>query len=104
MIQSSNDRLAAGADGTGHEATKNRGAGARRGLPLFHATQGPRAWCHWLGTYTDGSVEAMVQGGADAIAAIIALARRGPPSAHVTDVKISDADGRFEEFDLRPTE
>jgi len=58
----------------------------------------------WVRNRTDGSVEAMVQGGADAIAAIIALARRGPPSAHVTDVKISDADGRFEEFDLRPTE
>ena len=58
----------------------------------------------WVRNRADGSVEAVVQGGTDTIAAIIALARRGPPSARVTDVRISDTDGRFEEFDLRPTE
>ena len=58
----------------------------------------------WVRNRADGSVEAVVQGSTDTIAAIIALARRGPPSARVTDVRISDTDGRFEEFDLRPTE
>ena len=58
----------------------------------------------WVRNRADGSVEAVVQGSTDTIAAIIALARRGPPSARVTDVRISDTEGRFEEFDLRPTE
>jgi acylphosphatase len=58
----------------------------------------------WVRNRADGSVEAVVQGRAEAVAAIIALARRGPPSAHVTDIRISDADGQFAAFDLLPTE
>lgn len=58
----------------------------------------------WVRNRMDGSVEAVVQGSAEAVAAIIERARRGPPSAHVTDIKISDADGRFGAFDLLPTE
>jgi acylphosphatase len=58
----------------------------------------------WVRNRTDGSVEAMVQGGAEAVNAIIAVARRGPPSATVTGVRITDADGQFAAFDLLPTE
>jgi len=58
----------------------------------------------WVRNRSDGSVEAVVQGSDDAVNQIIALARQGPRSAHVTDVKVSDADGQFPEFDLRPTE
>jgi len=58
----------------------------------------------WVRNRADGSVEAVVQGGAEAVNAIIAVARRGPPSAHVTNIRISDADGRFAGFELLPTE
>lgn len=58
----------------------------------------------WVRNRTDGSVEAMVQGGADAIAAIIDQAKQGPRSAQVTSVKVADAEGQFTAFDLLPTE
>lgn len=58
----------------------------------------------WVRNRSDGSVEAIVQGSDDAVNQIIALARQGPRSARVTEVSVSDADGHFPEFDLRPTE
>jgi acylphosphatase len=58
----------------------------------------------WVRNRTDGSVEALVQGSAEAVEAIIVVARRGPPSAKVTGVRIADADGQFSAFDLLPTE
>jgi acylphosphatase len=58
----------------------------------------------WVRNRTDGSVEAMVQGSAEAVEAIIVVARRGPPSAKVTGVRIADASGHFAAFDLLPTE
>ena len=58
----------------------------------------------WVRNRVDGSVEAVVQGSADAVNQLIAMATQGPSSAHVTDVRVSDADGQFSEFDLRPTE
>lgn len=58
----------------------------------------------WVRNRLDGSVEALVQGSTDAVTAIIAQARQGPRASRVADVKVSDADGRFTEFDLLPTE
>lgn len=58
----------------------------------------------WVRNRLDGSVEALVQGSPDAVAAIIAEAKQGPRSSRVTNVKVSDAEGRFAEFDLLPTE
>lgn len=58
----------------------------------------------WVRNRMDGSVEAVVQGSADAVDQIIALARQGPRSAHVTGVRVSDADGQFTAFEMRPTE
>jgi acylphosphatase len=58
----------------------------------------------WVRNRLDGSVEAVVQGSADAVDQIVALARHGPRSAHVTGVRISDADGQFTAFEMRPTE
>jgi acylphosphatase len=52
----------------------------------------------------DGSVEAVLQGGADAVNQMIVLARQGPRSAHVTGLRVSDADGQFSAFEMRPTE
>ncbi|MDH3287779.1 MAG: acylphosphatase [Betaproteobacteria bacterium] len=58
----------------------------------------------WVRNRTDGSVEAVVQGSPDDVAAIIALARRGPRSARVTQIRVSDAEGQFDNFDTLPTE
>jgi acylphosphatase len=58
----------------------------------------------WVRNRHDGTVEAMVQGPAAAVEAMIAAARRGPPSALVTDVRVSEGSGEFGEFSARPTE
>jgi len=42
----------------------------------------------WVRNRADGAVEAHVQGTTEAVAAIIAWARRGPPAAHVHDMAI----------------
>jgi acylphosphatase len=60
----------------------------------------------WVRNRADGSVEALAHGAPQALAALAAWARRGPPAAHVTDLQIEESkepapDGRFE---LRPTE
>jgi acylphosphatase len=51
----------------------------------------------------DGTVEAVVNGDAAAVDAIVAWARRGPPGSRVTDVAVEDADGTFSGFDWLPT-
>jgi acylphosphatase len=57
----------------------------------------------WVRNRRDGTVEAVVDGDAVAVAAIIAWARRGPPGARVVDVLVDDADGTFADFDWLPT-
>lgn len=58
----------------------------------------------WVRNRRDGSVEAVVQGTAGAVEAMIAWARRGPPSAVVAEVRVTDAGGDYGEFETRPTE
>lgn len=58
----------------------------------------------WVRNRRDGTVEAMVDGPAGAVDALLAWARRGPPSAHVTGVQISETAGAFERFEMRSTE
>jgi acylphosphatase len=58
----------------------------------------------WVRNRHDGGVEAVVQGDADAVAAIIEWARRGPPGALVTDLRESEASGEFASFETKPTE
>lgn len=57
----------------------------------------------WVRNRRDGSVEAVVQGSPEAVEAMTAWARRGPPSAVVAEVKVSEADGEFSNFEVRPT-
>jgi len=60
----------------------------------------------WVRNRADGSVEALVHGPADAVEAVIAWARRGPPGSLVADVQITPADARElpqARFELRPT-
>ena len=58
----------------------------------------------WVRNCRDGSVEAMVQGSPEAVDAMIAWARRGPPSAVVTEFKVSQGSGDFAGFEALPTE
>jgi acylphosphatase len=58
----------------------------------------------WVRNRRDGAVEAMVQGSSGAVEAMIAWARRGPPSAVVAEVRVTEASGDFAEFETRPTE
>ena len=58
----------------------------------------------WVRNRRDGSVEALVHGPSDAVEALIAWARQGPPGALVDEMKIEPADERAEAgFSLRPT-
>ena len=57
----------------------------------------------WVRNRADGSVEAVVQGDAEAIEEIVARARRGPSLARVENVDVSYATGDFASFDVRDT-
>jgi acylphosphatase len=58
----------------------------------------------WVRNRLDGTVEAIVQGSREAVDGVIAWARHGPPSAHVTDVEVSAENGEFEGFEQHRTE
>jgi len=57
----------------------------------------------WVRNRRDGGVEAVVQGGSEAVEAMIAWARSGPPSAVVAEVKVSEGSGEFAGFEVRPS-
>lgn len=57
----------------------------------------------WVRNRRDGSVESVVQGSAQAVEAMVAWARQGPPSAVVSEVRISEGEGEFGRFEVRPT-
>ena len=46
----------------------------------------------WVRNCRDGSVEALVQGEADAVEALIDAMHRGPPSARVERVEVEEAE------------
>jgi acylphosphatase len=58
----------------------------------------------WVRNRHDGSVEAMVQGAAEAVEALIGWSRQGPPGARVTDVQVEPGEGEYTSFELRPTQ
>jgi len=60
----------------------------------------------WVRNRRDGSVEALLQGSAEAVDKLITWSRRGPPGARVDGVEVQADAGeeRRAGFDLRPTE
>jgi acylphosphatase len=57
----------------------------------------------WVRNRSDGTVEVMAAGTAPQLEALRNWMQSGPPAAHVTRVDVEPGQGRFEEFDLRPT-
>jgi len=73
-------RIAGRVQGVGYRYALRRAA-------LAHGVAG------WVRNRHDGAVEAVLQGEASAVAAVIAWARRGPPAAVVDEIQTSDAQG-----------
>lgn len=58
----------------------------------------------WVRNRSDGTVEALLQGSEDAVEAMLAWCRRGPPHSQVGDVEVSTAAPEaLADFTLRPT-
>jgi len=57
----------------------------------------------WVRNRTDGSVEAVVAGASEQVAAIMNWARHGPPAARVDHVSVELGSGEFVGFEQRPT-
>ena len=57
----------------------------------------------WVRNRRDGTVEAMIQGSDEAVAAMIAWTRRGPPGARVDRVGVELGSGEFTGFEQYPT-
>jgi acylphosphatase len=57
----------------------------------------------WVRIRMDGSVEAVVQGSAEAVDAITRWSHRGPEQARVEKVEVTAAEGAFSSFDKHPT-
>ena len=57
----------------------------------------------WVRNRHDGTVEAMIQGSDEAVAAMIAWTRRGPPGARVDRVGVELGSGEFTGFEQYPT-
>ena len=60
-----------------------------------------RGLAGWVRNRRDGSVEAVIAGGATEVEALIAWARRGPPAASVTRVEIDSDRETIDAFDPR---
>jgi acylphosphatase len=60
----------------------------------------------WVRNRRDGTVEALVQGDADAVESVLTWCRRGPPAARIISVATLavPADPAIDTFDRRTTE
>ncbi|MDD5250958.1 MAG: acylphosphatase [Rhodocyclaceae bacterium] len=57
----------------------------------------------WVRNRRDGSVEAMIAGSAEQVAAIIGWARRGPAGAAVEHVAVELGSGSYTDFTQQPS-
>jgi acylphosphatase len=58
----------------------------------------------WVRNRSDGSIEAVFAGSAEAVHTVIERARRGPLHAMVSTCRVTEAHGTFSRFDTLPTE
>ncbi|MBU0752519.1 MAG: acylphosphatase [Gammaproteobacteria bacterium] len=58
----------------------------------------------WVRNRRDGSVEAMVSGTAEQVAAMMNWARHGPPGAHVDLLEVELGSGSYDNFEQRATD
>lgn len=77
-----------------------QGVGFRHGMTREAQRLGVSGWVRNRG---DGSVEALVEGSAETVAAIVAWARHGPPGAHVAHLAVELGEGSFSGFEARPS-
>jgi acylphosphatase len=77
-----------------------QGVGFRATLAWEAQKQGVTGWVR---NRRDGTVEALIQGSGEAMAAMIAWARRGPPGARVDRVEVELGSSDFTDFEQRPT-
>ena len=79
-----------------------QGVGYRIWMTRTAASLGLRGWVR---NRTDGSVEALVTGSPEAVAAMLEASRQGPRGAHVVQVVVTpEADDGSVGFVSRPTE
>jgi len=78
-----------------------QGVGFRQGLMRKAAEHGVRGWVR---NRVDGTVEALICGAPDAVAAMIAWTRHGPRNAIVERVEVEPGEGEFATFEMRPTQ
>ena len=57
----------------------------------------------WVRNRSDGTVEVMATGTVLQLEALRNWMQSGPPASRVTHVDVEPGQGRFEDFDLRPT-
>ena len=77
-----------------------QGVGYRAGCAEAAIALGVRGWVR---NRADGTVEVMACGTVQQLEALRNWMQAGPPAAHVTRVDMEPGQGRFGEFDLRPT-
>lgn len=80
-----------------------QGVGFRYAMQHEAARRGVRGWVR---NRSDGSVEALLQGEAEAVDALTAWARQGPRGARVAELRVLPAAGEeslHAGFELRPT-
>ena len=69
-----------------------QGVGYRDALSTEARSRGVSGWVR---NRRDGTVEAVLQGSAEAVEGLIAWARRGPPAARVQGVDVEEAAGEL---------
>ena len=57
----------------------------------------------WVRNRNDGSVEAVVEGTPTAVVEFIDWAHKGPGMCRVDSVDVTDTDGSFSSFEIKPT-
>lgn len=77
-----------------------QGVGYRASMVMAARSRGVTGWVR---NRRDGGVEAMIVGGAEAVASMIDWARHGPAGADVALVAVELGTGDFEDFDQLPT-